>query len=162
MARFQSSMLVSGYAGISRSSVVNELQESARPAAQPVRLGAEVRPVPNVTSRTRPWPRRSGGLGCGPSSARARRSLILVERSAGSRGPERPAYRQPRSRAGARDREAAAGRGLLAAAGRQKSPFQMVSGVSSGCSRARKEHPLALFLDDLQWLDAATSTSSST
>ena len=53
----------------------------------------------------------------------------------------------------AHHRNAAAGRRLAAAGRRDR--FQMVFRRFLGVF-ARKEHPLALFLDDLQWLDAAT------
>jgi hypothetical protein len=61
--------------------------------------------------------------------------------------------RQSRSRAGARDRKTAAGAGT--GAHDTQNRFQMVF-RSFLDAFATKEHPLALFLDDLQWLDTAT------
>ena len=108
----------------------------------------------SATSRTPPWRQAFQSLV---------RSLLSQERSgawpvagcsARRAGAKWSAHRQPRSRAGARDRKTAAGPGA-AAAGRAEPLPDGVPALPRRCSRG-KEHPLALFLDDLQWLDAAT------
>ena len=145
-------MLVSGYSGIGKSSVVNELHKVLVPPRGLVR-GRQVRPV------------------------QARHPV----RDAGAGLPD-PGPPDPRSRArrswtggGTRLSEALGPNGQLIVnlvpelefvIGKQppvpdlppqdaQNRFQLVFRRFLGVF-ARQEHPLALFLDDLQWLDAAT------
>ena len=106
-------VLVSGYSGIGKSSVVNELHKVLVPPRGLFASGKfdqYKRDIPYATlaqafqSLVRPL--------LGQSEAELGRWRDCLQRGA---GPEWPAHRQPRSRAGARDRETAAGRGPAAA-----------------------------------------------
>ena len=144
-------VLVSGYSGIGKSSVVNELHKALVPPRGLFASGKfdqYKRDIPYATlaqafqSLVRSLLGQERG-GAWPLAGRPERGA----------GPERSAHRQPRSRAGARDRETAAVPDLPPQDAQNR--FQMVFRRFLGVF-ARKEHPLALFLDDLQWLDAAT------
>ncbi len=145
-------VLVSGYSGIGKSSVVNELHKALVPPRGLFASGKfdqYKRDIPYAT------------LGQAfQSLVRALLSQSEAElgrwRDCAARGagPEWSAHRQPRSRAGARDWETAS-RSRSCRRRTRRTASRWCSGASSAHSRS-KEHPLALFLDDLQWLDAAT------
>ena len=106
-------VLVSGYSGIGKSSVVNELHKVLVPPRGLFASGKfdqYKRDIPYATlaqafqGLVRPL--------LGQSEAELGRWRDALRRGA---GPERSAHREPRPRAGARDREAAAGRGPAAA-----------------------------------------------
>ena len=102
----------------------------------------------SATSPTPPW-RRPSGASSG-SSSRERRELALARRAPLRARSQRPAHGRPHSGAGV----VIGGQpGPRAAAERSPLP----PGLSALPRRfTRAGHPLALFLDDLQWLDAAT------
>ncbi len=79
----------------------------------------------------------------------------VARRPAGCGGPKRAADRQPHPGAGVHPRETAACSGA-ARPGDAQNRFQLVFLQVPRCVSPGPEHPLALFLDDLQWLDAAT------
>jgi predicted ATPase len=77
----------------------------------------------------------------------------MAARSSGSTGCEWPAHHQPHLGGGVHHRETVS-RSRFAAA-RRAEPFPV--GVPAVPQHVRPaEHPLALFLDDLQWLDGAS------
>ena len=78
----------------------------------------------------------------------------MARRAHGGAGPEWAAHDRPRPGAQAHHRRPAAGSWSSLRRTRD-AVSSWCSGGSSACSRDR-DHPLALFLDDLQWLDAAT------
>ena len=82
------------------------------------------------------------------------RARPLARRARRGAGSERPAHGRPGPRTEAHHRRAAAGPGACRRRTRKRR-FQLVFRRFLGVF-ARPEHPLALFLDDLQWLDAAT------
>jgi len=144
-------VLVSGYSGIGKSSVVNELLQGPCSASRSFRCG-QVRPI-----QAR-YPVRDFGTGLadpGPSDPRQERSRgrPMAPCADGGDRAEWPANRQPGSGGGGHHRETAARAELQPRDAQNR--FQMVFRRFLGAF-ARPEHPLALFLDDLQWLDAAT------
>ena len=144
-------VLVSGYSGVGKSSVVNELHKALVPPRGLFASGKfdqYKRDIPYTTL------------------AQAFQSLVrqllgkseaeldqLARRPAGRRSARTASSCRPRPRAGAHHRETAA-RPRLPPQDAQ-SRFQLVFRRFIAVF-ARPEHPLALFLDDLQWLDAAT------
>ena len=151
-------VLVSGYSGIGKSSVVNELHKVLVPPRGLFASGKfdqYKRDIPYATlaqafqSLVRPLLGRERG-GAWPVAGRPERGA----------GPERSAHRQPRSRAGARDRDTAAGRGL-AAAGRARTASRWFSGASSACSRGRSTRSRCSSTICNGWM-RRRSTSSST
>ena len=100
-------VLVSGYSGIGKSSVVNELHKSAGSAARPLRI-RQVRPV-----QAR-HPLCDAGAGFSepcPTASRQERGRVgeLARRPAGGARPERTAHGRPRPRTEAHHRRTAAG-----------------------------------------------------
>jgi predicted ATPase len=144
-------VLVSGYAGIGKSSVVNELQKALVPPRGLFASGKfdqYKRDIPYATL------------------AQAFRSLVrpLLGESEAELGRWRDALREALGPNGQlivnliRELELVIGKQPPVAdlpPQDAKNRFQMVFRRFLGVF-ARKEHPLALFLDDLQWLDAAT------
>ena len=144
-------VLVSGYSGIGKSSIVSELHKVLVPPRGLFASGKfdqYKRDIPYATL------------------AQAFQSLVrqLLSKSdaelgrwrdalAGSARRQWPAHGQSDPGARPHHRRAAAG-ARSPAAGRQNR-FQLVFRRFLGVF-ARPEHPLALFLDDLQWLDTAT------
>ena len=145
-------VLVSGYSGIGKSSVVSELHKALVPPRGLFASGKfdqYKRDIPYATlaqafqSLVRPL--------LGQSEAALGK---VAGRAAGGAGPEWAAHRQPRARAGARDRQTAAGRRSCRRRMR-RTASRWCSGASSACS-PRRSIRSRLFLDDLQWLDMAT------
>ena len=144
-------VLVSGYAGIGKSSVVNELHKALVPSRGLFASGKfdqYKRDIPYATL------------------AQAFRSLIrsILGESAAELGRWRGALNEALGPNGqlianlVPELELVIGKQPSAAdlpPQDAKNRFQMVFRRFIGVF-ARKEHPLALFLDDLQWLDAAT------
>ena len=92
---------------------------------------------------------------CPPASRPERAGARPLARgSEGGAGPERSADGQPGSRTGAGDRKTAARPGPAAPRGAE--PLSDGFPAFFLAVFARKEHPLVLFFDDLQWLDSAT------
>ena len=144
-------VLVSGYSGIGKSSVVNELHKVLVPPRGLFASGKfdqYKRDIPYATlaqafqSLIRPL--------LGEERSRAGQ---LARRASGGAGPERTAHGEPCSRIATHHRRTAAGPELPPQDAQRR--FQLVFRRFIGVF-ARPEHPLALFLDDLQWLDAAT------
>jgi predicted ATPase len=151
MAQQSSCSSLSGYAGIGKSSLVNELQKALVPPRglfAPGKFDQYKRDIPYATlaqafrSLVRPligesetelarW-RESLSEALGPNGQLI---VSLVPELELVIGEQRPVADLPPQDA--------------------KNRFQMVFRRFVGVF-ARKEHPLALFLDDLQWLDAAT------
>ena len=145
-------VLVSGYSGIGKSSVVNELHKALvaqRGLFASGKFDQYKRDIPYATlaqafrSLVRPL--------LGESEAELCRWRDSLNEALGPNGelivnlvPELELVDRQHSR--------------RSPTCRRRTPriaFRWFSGASSACSRAQ-EHPLALFLDDLQWLDAAT------
>jgi serine/threonine protein kinase len=144
-------VLVSGYSGVGKSSVVNELHK----VLVPPRAGSS--PQASLTSTSATYPTRRGtgipDAGASDPGQERNRGGPLAARPSGSAGPngqlmvnlipelefiigkQPPAAELPPQEARGR--------------------FQLVFRRFLGAF-ARPEHPLALFLDDLQWLDTAT------
>ena len=147
--------LVLGLAAIPASASRRSCNELHKALVPPRGLFAAASSIStSATSRTRRWRRRfraSSRHLLAKSDAELARWRDALARGARR---ERAAHRGPGPRA-----EAMIGDQPpvpeLAAAGRATHASSWCSGGSSACSR-RPEHPLALFLDDLQWLDAAT------
>ena len=145
-------VLVSGYSGIGKSSLVNELHKELVPPRGLFAAGKfdqYKRDIPYATlaqafqSLVRSDARQER---CGDEP--------MARRLARSARPEWAAHGQSDPGAGAHHRRAAAGRPSLPPQD-QQARFQLVFRRFLGVF-ARPEHPLALFLDDLQWLDLAT------
>ena len=107
--------------------------QGAGPAARPVRV-RQVRPVQARHPVRNPGP---GLPEPGPPAARPERggAWPLAGRPARGARSERPAYRQPRPGAGARDRQTAAGR-RTCRRGTRRTASRWCSGASSACSPA--------------------------
>ena len=107
----------------------------------------------SATSRMPPW-RRPSRAWCARCWARARRSLAdgampcarRWARTASSWSTSFPSWSSS---------SASSRRFRTCRRRTRRTASRWCSGASSACSRGQ-EHPLALFLDDLQWLDAAT------
>ena len=143
--------LVSGYSGVGKSSVVSELHKALLPSAGTIRV-RKVRPVQARhplfdpgTGFSQPCPvssrqerRRAGDLAQRISEALGPNAGLIVDLVPELKiiiGDQPPVPELEPQQA--------------------QSRFQLVFGQFVGVF-ARPEHPLVLFLDDLQWLDAAT------
>ena len=145
-------MLVSGYSGIGKSSVVNELHKALVPPRGLFASGKfdqYKRDIPYATlaqafqSLVRPLLGKSdaelsavGATPCGRRWARTASSWSISFPSCSSSSETSRRF-------------------LSFRRSRRNGRFQLVFRRFIGVF-ARPEHPLALFLDDLQWLDAAT------
>ena len=146
-------MLVSGYSGIGKSSVVNELHKVAGAAARACSPRASSTST-SATSPMRRWRRRFKAWS-GRCWARARPSWRPgATRLREALGPNGQLMVDLVPELRAHHRRPAAGLRNLPPQDAQRR-FQLVFRRFLGVF-ARPEHPLALFLDDLQWLDAAT------
>ena len=144
-------MLVSGYSGIGKSSVVNELQKVLvlpRGLFASGKFDQYKRDIPYATLA-----QAFQGL-IRPLLSKSDAELQqLARRPSGGVRSERTAHGGPGSRIDAHHRRAASSP-RTSATGRTT---PLPASVPALHRRIRKaEHPLALFLDDLQWLDAAT------
>ena len=142
-------VLVSGYAGIGKSSVANCTRRWSRRAASS-------HPVSSISTNaifpTPPWRRPFRAL-CAQFSARAMSELAAWRTRCWRRWARTASSWSTCSRAGALIGNSRQSPNLPSQDAKNR--FQIVFRRFLGVF-ARKERPLALFLDDLQWLDAAT------